>query len=140
MKSQETKPKILVVDDEQNNLDLLYRTLRREYTVLPALSGQAALEILASEEDIAVIISDQLMPLMRGTELFRLTAIQYPNIIRIILAGYTDAPDIVEALNSGRVFKCVLKPLETEELKEVLRQALNEEESGERSLGVRRTP
>ena len=66
------KPKILVVDDEPDNLDLLYRTFYREYKVLRAESGPAALEILEQEGDVAVIISDQRMPMMSGTEFLSL--------------------------------------------------------------------
>ncbi|MGH1397207.1 MAG: response regulator [Trichormus sp.] len=126
MKSQlNSKPKILVVDDEPDNLDLLYRTFYRDYKVLRATSGPAALDLLAQEGEVAVIISDQRMPIMSGTEFLSLTATQYPDIIRIILTGYTDVEDLVEAINSGKVFKYVTKPWEAEELKGVVRQALD---------------
>ena len=126
MKSQaNSKPKILVVDDEPDNLDLLYRTFYREYKVLKASSGPAALGLLAQEGDVSVIISDQRMPMMSGTEFLSLTATQYPDIIRIILTGYTDVEDLVEAINAGKVFKYVTKPWEAEELKAVVRQALD---------------
>lgn len=126
MKSQNmNKPKLLVVDDEPDNLDLLYRTFYREYKVLKATSGTAALEILAKEGDVAVIISDQRMPGMTGTEFLSLTATQYPDTIRIILTGYTDVEDLVEAINSGKVFKYVTKPWESESLQIVVRQALD---------------
>ena len=111
-----SKPKILVVDDEPDNLDLLYRTFYREYQVLRAASGPAALDILANQKDIAVIISDQRMPKMSGTEFLSLTATQYPDIIRIILTGYTDVDDLVDAINSGKVFKYVTKPWEADAL------------------------
>jgi signal transduction histidine kinase/class 3 adenylate cyclase/ActR/RegA family two-component response regulator len=116
------KQKILVVDDEPDNLDLLYRTFHREYKVLRAESGPVALEILDREGDIAVIISDQRMPLMSGTEFLSQTAAKYPDIIRIILTGYTDADDLVEAINSGKVFKYVTKPWDDDELRQVVRQ------------------
>lgn len=126
MKSQNSnKPKLLVVDDEPDNLDLLYRTFYREYKVFKATSGTAALEILAKEGDVAVIISDQRMPGMSGTEFLSLTATQYPDTIRIILTGYTDVEDLVEAINSGKVFKYVTKPWESEALQIVVRQALD---------------
>ena len=118
-----TKPKLLVVDDEPDNLDLLYRTFHREFKVLRAENGPSALELLAKEGDIAVIISDQRMPLMSGTEFLSLTATQYPDIMRIILTGYTDVEDLVEAINSGKVFKYVTKPWDDDELKGVVRQA-----------------
>jgi len=120
-----SKPKILVVDDEPDNLDLLYRTFHREFKVLRAASGLEALEILSCEGDIAVIISDQRMPSMSGTEFLSLTATQYPDIIRIILTGYTDVGDLVEAINSGKVFKYVNKPWDDEDLKAIVRQAID---------------
>lgn len=120
-----TKPKLLVVDDEPDNLDLLYRTFHREFRVLRAENGPAALDILATEGDIAVIISDQRMPLMSGTEFLSLAATQYPDTIRIILTGYTDVEDLVEAINSGKVFKYVTKPWDDVELKAVVRQAVD---------------
>jgi adenylate cyclase len=120
------KPQILVVDDEPDNLDLLYRTFRRDYKVLRADNGHDALELLAQqEEDVAVIISDQRMPNMSGTELLSLTAVQYPNTIRIILTGYTDVEDLVDAINAGKVFKYVTKPWEADALREIVKQALD---------------
>ncbi|OKH60379.1 response regulator [Scytonema sp. HK-05] len=126
MKSQANSlPKILVVDDELDNLELLYRTFSRDYNVLRASSGSVALDLLAQEKDVSVIISDQRMPMMSGTEFLSLTATQYPDIIRIILTGYTDVEDLVEAINSGKVFKYVTKPWQAEELKAVVRQAMD---------------
>jgi len=120
-----SKPKILVVDDEPDNLDLLYRTFYRDYKVLKANSGPAALKLLAQEGEVSVIISDQRMPMMSGTEFLSQTATQYPDIIRIILTGYTDVEDLVEAINAGKVFKYVTKPWEAEDLKALVRQALD---------------
>jgi len=118
------KPKLLVVDDEPDNLDLLYRTFHRQFAVLRAESGHRALEILEAHPDIAVIISDQRMPGMSGTEFLRQTAVQHPNIIRIILTGYTDVEDLVDAINEGKVFKYVTKPWEDQHLRAVVSQAL----------------
>lgn len=123
--SDHIKPKILVVDDEPDNLDLLYRTFYREFKVLRAESGPAALEILEHQGEVAVIISDQRMPYMSGTEFLSVTATQYPDTIRIILTGYTDVEDLVEAINSGKVFKYVTKPWDDENLKAVVRQAVD---------------
>ncbi len=123
--TENSKPKILVVDDEPDNLDLLYRTFYREYKVLRAENGPEALDILAAEGEVAVIISDQRMPHMSGTEFLSLTATQYPDIIRIILTGYTDVDDLVEAINSGKVFKYVTKPWDADALKTLVRQAVD---------------
>lgn len=118
------KPKVLMVDDEPDNLDLLYRTFRHEYRILRASSGSEALGLLAAEPEVAVIISDQRMPQMSGTEFLSLTASQYPDIIRIILTGYTDVDDLVEAINTGQVFKYVTKPWDEGELREVVKRAV----------------
>lgn len=79
------KAKMLVVDDEPDNLDLLYRTFRRDFQVLKADSGVNALQVLASEGEVAVIISDQRMPEMKGTEFLSKTVPQFPDTVRIIL-------------------------------------------------------
>ncbi|MBW4496588.1 MAG: response regulator [Oscillatoria princeps RMCB-10] len=121
--SRPKKPKMLVVDDEPDNLDLLYRTFRREFQVLKAESGVRALEVLAKEGEVAVIISDQRMPEMKGTEFLKKTLPQFPNTVRIILTGFTDIEDLVEAINSGQVYKYITKPWDPNELKAVVERA-----------------
>ncbi|UBF29601.1 response regulator [Kovacikia minuta CCNUW1] len=117
------KAKMLVVDDEPDNLDLLYRTFRRDFSVLKAESGVRALEILATEGEVAVIISDQRMPEMKGTEFLSKTVPQFPDTMRIILTGFTDVEDLVEAINSGQVYKYITKPWDPNELKAVVQRA-----------------
>ncbi|MBD2121933.1 MULTISPECIES: response regulator [Trichocoleus] len=117
------KPKMLVVDDEPDNLDLLYRTFRRDFQVLRAESGVMALDVLATEGEVAVIISDQRMPEMKGTEFLSKTVPQFPNTMRIILTGFTDVEDLVEAINSGQVYKYITKPWDPNELKAVVQRA-----------------
>ncbi len=119
------KPKLLVIDDELDNLDLLFRTFYRDYQVLRANSGLEALEILEKHGEVAVIISDQRMPIMSGTEFLSQMAVKYPDTMRIILTGYTDVEDLVEAINTCKVFKYVTKPWEEVELKNVVRQAID---------------
>jgi len=101
------KPKMLVVDDEPDNLDLLYRTFRRDFEVLRADSGVNALSLLSTSGEVAVIISDQRMPEMKGTEFLSKTVPQFPDTVRIILTGFTDVEDLVEAINSGQVYKYI---------------------------------
>lgn len=117
------KQKILVVDDEPDNLDLLYRTFRRDFQVLKADSGMNALQVLAAEGEVAVIISDQRMPEMKGTEFLSKTVPQFPNTVRIILTGFTDIEDLVEAINAGKVYKYITKPWDPAELKAVVQRA-----------------
>ncbi len=123
------KPKMLVVDDEPDNLDLLYRTFRRDFQVLKADSGASALGILANEGEVAVIISDQRMPEMKGTEFLSKTVPEFPDTVRIILTGFTDVEDLVEAINSGQVYKYITKPWDPDELKGVVQRAADSYET-----------
>ncbi|MEK0195282.1 response regulator, partial [Microcoleus anatoxicus] len=118
-----SKLKLMVVDDEPDNLDLLYRTFRRDFQVYKADSALTALEVLDAQGEMAVIISDQRMPEMNGTEFLGKTVERFPDTIRILLTGYTDVEDLVEAINSGQVFKYITKPWNPEELKLVINQA-----------------
>lgn len=134
-----SKPKMLVVDDEPDNLDLLYRTFRREFQVLRAESGVAALEILSNEGEVAVIISDQRMAEMKGTEFLSRTVPQFPHTVRIILTGFTDVEDLVDAINSGQVYKYITKPWDPDELKAVVwRAAETYDQVKQRSEELRR--
>lgn len=119
----EEKLKLLVVDDEPDNLDLLYRTFRREFRVFKAKSGAEALDILNAQGEMAIIISDQRMPQMNGTEFLSYTVERFPDTIRMVLTGYTDVEDLVSAINSGKVFKYITKPWNPAKLKEVVVQA-----------------
>ncbi|NJK35998.1 MAG: response regulator [Oscillatoriales cyanobacterium SM2_2_1] len=117
------KVKILIVDDEPNNLDLLQRTFYRDYRVLRATSGLEGLEILTREPDVAVVISDQRMPGMLGTDFLSAVADQFPDTVRIILTAHTDVKDLVDAINAAKVFKYLTKPFKNEEIITVVRQA-----------------
>lgn len=117
------KPRMLVVDDEPDNLDLLYRTFRRSFKVLRAESGTEALKVLAEEGEVAVIISDQRMPEMKGTEFLSKTVPEFPDTVRIILTGFTDVEDLVDAINAGQVYRYITKPWDPEELKNVVERA-----------------
>ena len=117
------KAKMLVVDDEPDNLDLLYRTFRRDFNVLRAESGNQALEVLAEHGEVAVIISDQRMPEMKGTEFLSKTVPEFPDTVRIILTGFTDVEDLVDAINAGQVYRYITKPWNPDELKLVVDQA-----------------
>ncbi|MGB3692346.1 MAG: response regulator [Spirulinaceae cyanobacterium] len=117
------KPKMLVVDDEPDNLDLLYRTFRRSFQVYKANSGVEALEVLSNQGEVAVIISDQRMPEMKGTEFLSKTVPQFPDTMRIILTGFSDVEDLVDAINSGQVYKYITKPWDPQTLRLVVQDA-----------------
>ncbi len=117
------KSKLLIVDDEEDNLDLLQRIFYRSYHILRAKNGFEALALLAKEPDVAVIVSDQRMPMMSGTEFLSQVVESYPDTLRIILTAHTDVRDLVEAINQSQVFKYITKPYKVEELVEVVQQA-----------------
>jgi serine phosphatase RsbU (regulator of sigma subunit)/FixJ family two-component response regulator len=118
-----SKLKLLVVDDERDNLDLLYRTFWKDFIVYKANNATEALAILEKEGEMAVIISDQRMPDMNGSELLSLTVERFPDTIRILLTGFTDVEDLVDAINSGRVFKYITKPWNPNQLQSLVNQA-----------------
>ncbi|MEM9162143.1 MAG: SpoIIE family protein phosphatase [Cyanobacteria bacterium P01_F01_bin.4] len=115
--------RLLVVDDEPDNLDLLHRTFRRDFEVYKASSGAEALQLLEEEGEMAIIISDQRMPQMNGTEFLSRTVDWFPDTIRIVLTGYTDVEDLVNAINDGKVFKYITKPWTPKALRAVIQQA-----------------
>lgn len=120
--------KIIVVDDEPANLRLLERLFRHDYEVITAESGEEALRLL-SQHDATLIITDQRMPGMTGVELLKRTATVRPHMVRIILTGYTDVETLVEAINSGHVYKYVTKPWNNEELRLTVSRALEHYET-----------
>ncbi|MEJ2110243.1 MAG: sigma-54 dependent transcriptional regulator [Acidobacteriota bacterium] len=118
---------ILIVDDEPANLQKLQRALINQYEVHPAQSAIEALAILESTE-IDAIITDQKMPDRTGIELLEASQKSYPNLVRIILTGYTDVEDLIAAINTGKVHKYITKPWEPEALLLALRDALEKME------------
>lgn len=113
-----TKKTILIVDDEENNLQLLKRTFRGEYNILVAHNGLEALDVVKQNSDkIALIVSDQKMPEMEGTEFLKRVNETNPQIVKILLTGHVGTDIIVSAINDCNLFQYVLKPFEPEELK-----------------------
>jgi len=126
------KHKILVVDDEPRIVELLRRELGRIYRVFTATSGAEALQVM-EKESIVLVVSDQKMPGMNGTELMKRIVAQYPEIVRILLTGYTDLDALVGAINCGRVHRYISKPWESEELKVVVKQGIEHYELKEKN-------
>ena len=114
---------ILIVDDEPASLRALARTLLGDCRVLTAASPMQALALL-SAEPISVLVSDQRMPEMLGTELLARAAAAQPQIIRILLTGYTDVTTLIEAINAGHVYAYITKPWEPGALRLIVRRAL----------------
>jgi response regulator RpfG family c-di-GMP phosphodiesterase len=117
---------LLCIDDEPNILNALKRLLRKEhFRMLTAGSGKEGLRLL-SENEVHVVLSDQRMPEMNGTEFLNEVKAAYPDIIRIILTGYTDVDSISEAINEGHIYKFFLKPWNDQNLKLEIRQAMEQ--------------
>lgn len=108
--------KILVVDDEPANLQKLRRTFVHRYEVLAAASGEEALELARRHDDIAVIVADQRMPGISGVEFLRRTLDLLPHAVRIILTGYTDVDALMEAVNTCKVYRYIVKPWDPPDL------------------------
>jgi DNA-binding NtrC family response regulator len=124
--------KILIVDDEAANLRALERLFREDYEVHTAESGAEAVELLR-QQDVAVLMTDQRMPEMTGTELLMNTISLRPRMVRIILTGYTDVDALVVAINDGQVYKYIQKPWNNEELKSTVARALEHYEANKES-------
>lgn len=117
---------ILCVDDEPNILNALKRLLRKEdYRILTAGSGSEGLALLEKHE-VHLVIADQRMPEMSGTEFLKAVKEKYPDIIRITLTGYTEVDAITDAINNGHIYKFFLKPWNDHNLKLEIRQAMDQ--------------
>lgn len=107
----------MLVDDEENITSALVRLLRRDgYNILRANSGLEGLALLAQHR-VGVIISDQRMPGMTGTEFLSKVKELYPDTVRIVLSGYTELNSVTDAINRGAVYKFLTKPWEDELLR-----------------------
>jgi transcriptional regulator with GAF, ATPase, and Fis domain len=117
------KYNILVVDDEIHNLEALERAFRGEYRVFAAKSGHEAIKLMEKEE-FALILTDQRMPGITGVELLAISLKYFPNAMRMILTSYTDTDELLEAINTGQVYRYILKPWNAGELRITVKRAL----------------
>lgn len=119
----EREKTLLLLDDENNILRALTRVLRRDgYRILTTTSVHEAFGLLA-ENDVQVIISDQRMPEMSGTEFLSRVKGIYPNTVRIVLSGYTDLKSVTEAINEGSIYKFLTKPWDDKQIREHVQKA-----------------
>jgi DNA-binding NtrC family response regulator len=115
---------ILLVDDEPHVSEALKRALRREpYEFLTATSAADAQEVLAARH-IDVVISDEQMPGMSGSELLGIVRKRHPHAIRMILSGQASLEAAVRAINEGEVYRFFLKPCNPTDLISTVQQAL----------------
>lgn len=113
---------VLYVDDEINNLESFKANFRKFYKIHTALSVETA-KILLSQYEIAVLITDQKMPGTSGTQLLEQSVKEYPLQTRIMLTAYTDKDSVFDAFHKGLIYRYIVKPWITEELKEVIDKA-----------------
>jgi len=114
---------VLFVDDEQPLIETLRLNFDRDFTCLAADGGRRALEVVASEP-VAVLVTDQRMPEMSGLEVIQHALELKPDLIPIILTGYTDIETLVGAINLGRIHRYIPKPFDSRELRMALESAI----------------
>jgi two-component system response regulator HupR/HoxA len=134
---------VLVVDDEQRSLETLRRTLEEDFTVFTASSAEEG-EAVMAREFVHIVLSDQRMPGMQGVEFLRRVRSQWPDTVRLILSGYTDAEDIIAGINQAGIWQYLLKPWHPEQLLLTLKSAADlwrlQQENQRLSLELRDSP
>jgi two-component system probable response regulator PhcQ len=116
---------VLIVDDEENVLSALQRTLRREnYRLVTAGEPAEAFSIL-KEGLVDVVVSDQLMPNMSGLEFLKEVRSLHPEVVRIMLTGHAEVTTAMEAINEGEIYRFLTKPWDDAELKVALHLAFD---------------
>ncbi|MFM9946222.1 MAG: hybrid sensor histidine kinase/response regulator [Bacteroidia bacterium] len=113
------KLRVLYVDDEENNLISFQAYFRKQYQIYTATSPMDAFELLKDIE-MHIIVTDQKMPVMTGTEFLEKTVEKFPDSIRLLITGQADLDSVIEAINRGQVNKYVQKPWDWDKLKLIL--------------------
>jgi DNA-binding NtrC family response regulator len=117
--------KVLIVDDEVNVLNALFRVFRNEpYQALYVQNTKEAMEIMG-KHPIQVIISDQKMPEVTGIEFLQKVKDLYPDTVRVILSGHADINLLIDAINKEVVYRFLTKPWNDQEVKSVVRQCMS---------------
>ncbi|ACD95286.1 response regulator [Trichlorobacter lovleyi] len=115
---------ILLVDDEPSVLSAITRALRGEpYEVVSELSGELALERMAAQP-FKVVLSDERMARMQGSEFLAIARSRYPGTVRILLTGHATLDAAIRAVNDGGIYKFLTKPWQDNDLKQAIRDAL----------------
>jgi DNA-binding NtrC family response regulator len=117
---------LLIIDDDPIVVDLLAELLRKDgYRILTALTSTDGFELLALHQ-VQVIICDQRMPVMSGTEFLSKVKDLYPDTIRIVLSGDTDLPSMIEAVNGGVISRFFTKPWTGDVLRKHISEAFHQ--------------
>ncbi len=116
-------PLVLVIDDELRSVEALERILEEDFQIRKAVSIRDA-EAILEEEIIQVVLCDQRMPEMTGVEFLKGVRSRWPDVVRMIISGYTDAQDIISGINDAGIYQYVTKPWQPETLILSLRNAV----------------
>lgn len=120
-----TRHSLLIVDDEPEVLSGLRAMFRRDYRVFTVARASEALELLRREE-IHVVVSDQRMPDLCGTDFLARVSEEFPFIVRLMITGYADIDSVIDAINRGHVYRYISKPWDPAELESAVRQAADQ--------------
>jgi two-component system response regulator HupR/HoxA len=138
-----TPQAVLVVDDEVRSLEALTRTLEEDFVVFTAASAEEALAILR-REFVAIVLCDQRMPGTSGVEFLKRVRAEWPDVVRIVISGYTEAEDIIAGINEAGIWQYLLKPWHPDHLLLTLRSAADlhrlQQEHQRLSLELREAP
>jgi PAS domain S-box-containing protein len=121
----ESRPRILVVDDEEAILETMTFTFEDEYEVFTSTDARRALDLLDEEAPIAVVLTDQRMPNMSGVEFVTEVCRRHPETVSMILTGFSDMDAIIQAVNDGHIYAYITKPWEPDQLKQLMKQAVD---------------
>lgn len=117
-----TKKKLLIVDDEPDMLDFLERVLRRRFDVRRTSSAEEALQLLA-DASYEVLVTDQKMPRMNGLQLLACLGDECGDLVKILISGFTEVPEIEAALKRGELHNYVVKPVDGDKLLDAIDEA-----------------
>ena len=125
-----TLPAVLIVDDEVRSLEALRRTLEEDFTVFTASEAGAALAVMEREHSsegggIHIVLCDQRMPGTSGVDFLKEVRLRWPDAVRIVLSGYSEAEDIIAGINEAGIYQYLLKPWQPEQLLLTLKSAAN---------------
>jgi YesN/AraC family two-component response regulator len=126
----ESKHAVLIVDDEEKILNALRRIFmyEKQCEIFTVTSGKAALAFLEATP-IDLVVSDQRMPEMTGTELLKRIKEKDPRVVRVLLSGYSDFEALISAINEGEIYRFISKPWDNQQLLAIIRSALLHKES-----------
>lgn len=119
---------VLAVDDEPINLRMLERLLRKHFRVLTATSAEDALQILQREQ-ISLILTDQRMPGMQGTELLRKSRALNPDMVRMLVTATNDSDTFIDAIRNSGAIRVISKPWDPDKVMQAVFDALARYES-----------